>query len=92
MTREMIKRGFENGTISIENEFCGCVSLCCRIGDNAFYFAGCEDENLTVEEYLAEYSLEEIVDKIYDVLKDEESAEEYGLDDNELEYYELILN
>ena len=43
ITREMIQNGFDNGSISIEDEFGGCISLCCRIADNAFYFAGMED-------------------------------------------------
>ena len=50
ITREMIQNGFDNGSISIEDEFGGCISLCCRIADNAFYFAGMEDGDLTAEE------------------------------------------
>lgn len=38
ITRDMIKNGFENGTISIEEECFGCLGICCKIGDNAFTF------------------------------------------------------
>lgn len=93
ITREMIRYGFDNGTISIEDRFepAGCVSLCCRIGDGAFYFAGMEDENLTSEEYLESYTMDEIIDMLYDILKDVKSANENGLDSSELEYYEAVL-
>lgn len=43
ITREMIRNGFESGTVSIEEEYAGCIGICCRIGDNAFYFLGSED-------------------------------------------------
>lgn len=38
ITRKMIKKGFENGIISIENDYAGCMGICCKIWDNAFYF------------------------------------------------------
>lgn len=31
------------------------------------------------------------IDMIFDILKDSESAEEHGLDDWEIGYYELVL-
>jgi hypothetical protein len=92
ITREMIQNGFDNGDISIEDAFESCISLCCRIGDAAFYFVGMEDEDLTAEEYLMSYTMDEIVNMLYDILKDVESAEENGLDFIELEYYESILD
>ena len=92
ITREMIQNGFRKGYMSIENAFEGCISLCCRIGDNAFYFAGMEDSDLTAKEYLESYTMEEVIDTLYNILKDIESAEENGLDCMELEYYEAILD
>lgn len=92
ITREMIKNGFEKNLISIENEYNGCVSLCCRIGGEAFYFAGMKDEDLTAEEFLKSYTMNEIVDMLYDILKDVESAEENGIDCTELDYYESVLS
>ena len=49
ITREMIERGFENGIISIEDDYAGCLDICCKIGEMAFYFLGSEDVNLTKE-------------------------------------------
>ena len=93
ITIEMIQNGFQNGSISIENEFNGCIGLCCRIADNAFYF---ETDNkamyFTKEKYLQAYTMDEIIGKLYDVLQDVEHAEVYGLDCEELKYYELVLD
>lgn len=36
ITREMIKNGFKTGRISIEEEYGGCMGICCKIGDMAF--------------------------------------------------------
>lgn len=90
ITREMIQNGFKKGHMSIEDAFERCISLCCRIGDNAFYFAGMVSD-LTAKEYLEAYTMEEVVDRLYNILKDVESAEKNGLDCVELEYYESIL-
>lgn len=92
ITKEMIKKGFESNVISIEDEFGGCTELCCRIGDNAFYFIGEADTDLSVEEYWKLYTFDMTVDMLYDILKDVESAEEHGLDCGELEYYEAVLS
>jgi hypothetical protein len=67
------------------------MGLCCKIGDNAFYFAGEEGEGYTAEEYLKEYTEDEIIDEIFGVLKDKQSAEENGLSEGEYELYELLL-
>lgn len=91
ITREMIKEGLENGLISVENEYGGCVSLCCRIGKESFYFMGNEGEELTVEEYWKSYTLDMTTDMLYSILKDVKSAEENGLDVAELGYYEAVL-
>jgi len=91
ITREMIKKGFESGTVSIEEEYAGCIGICCRIGDNAFYFLGSEDNDLTKEEYWESYTLDMTIDMIFNILKDVESAEEHGLDDLEIGYYESVL-
>lgn len=91
ITRDMIKNGFENGTISIEEEYSGYLGICCKIGDNAFYFLGSEDDNITKEEYWKTYTLDMTIDMIFDILKDSESAERNGLDDWEIGYYESVL-
>ncbi len=92
ITREMIKNGFKTGRISIEEEYGGCMGICCKIGDMAFYFAGVENGNLTKEEYWNSYTLDMTINMIFDILKDSKSAEENGLDDCEIGYYESILN
>ena len=91
ITKEMIENGFKTKCISIEYEYAGCIGLCCRIGDNAFYFIGSNDDSLTKEEYWKAYTLDMTVDMIFDILKDSESAEGNGLDDWELGYYESVL-
>lgn len=91
ITRGMIKNGFENGTISIEEKYSGCIGICCKIGDNAFYFLGSKDDNITKEEYWKLYTLDMTIDMIFNILKDSESAERNGLDDWEIGYYESVL-
>lgn len=91
ITKDMIKNGFENGTISIEEEYSGCLGICCKIGDNAFYFLGSEDDNITKDEYWKSYTLDMTINMIFDILKDSESAEKNGLDDWEIGYYESML-
>lgn len=92
ITKEKIIRGLEKGLISLEDEFGGCIGLCCRIGDMAFYFAELEDSYLSVAEYQQCYTLNQTVDRLYDILKDVISAEMYGIDGEELEYYASVLN
>lgn len=91
ITRDMIKNGFENGTISIEEKYSECIGICCKIGEMAFYFLGLEDENITKEEYWKSYTLDMTIDMIFDILKDFESAKKTGLDDFEISYYESVL-
>lgn len=94
ITKEMIKNGFEAGTVSIEDEYACCSGICCRIGDNAFYFIGSifdEDVDLTKEEYWKSYTLDMTIDMIYNILKNVESAEEHGIDCTELDYYQSVL-
>lgn len=91
ITKEMIKKGFETGVVSIEEEYAGCLGICCRIGDNAFYFVGSGDTDLTKEEYWKSYPLDITVDMLFDILKSSSSAEENGIDCDELAYYESVL-
>ena len=92
ITKEKIRNGFENHIISIESEFGGCISLCCRIGECAFYFLDFEGEALTCDTYWKKYTLEKTVEMIYTILKDKQSAEENGLDFAEWEYYDAVLS
>lgn len=90
ITKEMIENGFKTKCISIENEYGGCISLCCKIGDNAFYFAG-SDDILTEKEWWENYTLKDTVSMLYDILKDKEAAELNGIDEDELYYYQFVL-
>lgn len=92
ITREMVKKGFELENISIEDEYAGCIGICCRIGDNAFYFLGLEDDNLTKEEYWKSYTLEMTIDMVFDILKNAKSAEENGIYETEFNYYKAVLS
>jgi hypothetical protein len=40
-----LKKDLNLKKISIENEYVGCIGICCRIYDNAFYFLGSAEEN-----------------------------------------------
>ena len=51
-----------------------------------------EDEDLIAEEFLKSYTMNEIVDMLYGILKDVESAEENGIDSMEFDYYESVLS
>lgn len=91
ITKEMIQNGFDAGIISIEDSFEGCISLCCRIWDNAFYFAGKEGD-LTIEEYFKIHTMDDVINTLYAILKDASSAEEHGLDEGEWNVYSAILH
>ena len=91
ITKEMIRAGLENKIITIRKDICGCVGLCCKIGDNAFYFVGMEDENLSVQEYWQAYTLDMTIEMIHAIIKDKETAEDNGLDEGEYEYYQNCL-
>ena len=91
ITREMIENGFENENVSIEMNLYGCVGICCRIGDNAFYFIDYNDDILSKEQYWNSYTLEKTIDMIFDILKNKDSAEENGIDEDEWLYYKAVL-
>ncbi len=91
VTRDMIENGFKTGTVSVEEEFGGCLGICCRIGDNAFYFAGSEAEVLTEKEYWKTFSMNDTIDMLYNILKTAESAEDHGIYEGEYDYYRAVL-
>ncbi len=91
ISREMIETGFKTGIISIEESFAGCLGTCCRIGNNAFYFAGSEAEVLTEEEYWKTFSMNDTIDMLYNILKTADSADDNGICDEEYDYYRAVL-
>lgn len=91
ISKEMIKAGFKSGAISIEDTYAGCLGICCRIGGNAFYFAGSEAETLTKEEYWKTFSMNDTIDMLYNILKTADSAEDNGICEEEYDYYRSVL-
>ena len=95
ITKNMISMGMDTGIVSLEDSYAGditaCNTLCCKIGNNAFYFAASEDEDLTKEQYEETYNKQEIVEQLYEMLKDRDTAISYGIYKFEYEYYKNIL-
>jgi len=88
ISKEMIKNNYIKGYISIEDSTDGCVGLCCKIGDYSFYFVR---DDSSVEEYLKSHSVDEIVNIIYEILRDKETAETNGIYELEYGYYVAFL-
>ena len=85
ITRTMVQKGYDLGVIQLVNEAFGCVSLCCRIEDNAFYFID-NPECITAEDYIKANSEDKIVDDIYNGLNDLRET-----DEDEYDYYCSVL-
>lgn len=86
ITKEMIKRGFDNGKIRI---ICSDSEIQCKIQDNSFVFLS---EFMSLEEFWNKFQEPTIRSMIYEILKDPEVAELYGIDVDEWEYYKLVLS
>lgn len=91
LTEKEIENGFKTYLININDSVYGCIGICCQIGENAFYFLDDEDNSLSISNYWEIYSLEETVDMIWKILKNETTAEEHGICDYEYEYYVDVL-
>lgn len=91
LTKKEIENGFKTYLININDSAYGCIGICCQIGENAFYFLDDEDNSLSISNYWEIYSLEETVDMIWKILKNETTAEEHGIYDYEYEYYVDVL-
>ena len=92
ITKEMVREGLRRGIIEVTDdaERYGCIGLACRIGDNAFYFAGEEGELMSADEYVKRVPMEDIAEEIFLTLDGDggirtEFEEEY-------EYYRLFLD
>ena len=86
ITRQMIKEGYQKGFVwLINNPNDGCISA--QIGNQWFYFAGNENDELTVESYKEVYTSEEIVDYIFSVLDSDFKTE---FEDEYLYYYYFL--
>lgn len=91
ITKEMLQKGFETGVVTIEDYYNGCIALCCKIGEYAFYFIGSEDENLSTEEYWKSYTMEMTINMLYDILKTKDTALDNGIYKDEYNYYVAVL-
>lgn len=94
ITKEMIQRGLENGTVSIidaDGDY-GCIGVCCKIADNAFYFLDAPDCNDSLEQYHKKYSMEDTVEQLFSVLKDKIAAASHGIWEEEWDYYSCVLD
>lgn len=93
--KDIIKNGLETGIVKIENNFkasFGCLEIYCQIGEYSFYFEEDFDKRLmSKKEYLDTYSLDEIAASISQVLETKEIAEQYGIYEDEYQYYLSIL-
>ena len=93
ITKEMVEESFNNKIIQIrDNDEYGCMGLHCKIGSNGFYFG--DDSKIVdmpIEEFWSTYSKNQAIDMIYNILKTKNSAIEYGLDEEEHEYYTNII-
>lgn len=86
ITKEMIKRGFDNGKIRI---ICSDSEIQCKIQDDSFGFL---PEFMSLEEFWNKFQEPTIRSMIYEILKDPEAAELYGIDVEEWKYYKLVLS
>lgn len=89
ISKEMILDGLQNDVIHICKDPFGDF-IAAWIGDFWFYFAG-EDDELTVEEYLEKYSLEDISQKIHSTINDEPIKGDTEEDSSEWLYYRAVL-
>lgn len=88
ITKEVIKKGIEEGWIlfiKCPNFGAGTV---CKIGENWFYFGGTTAEELDPEEYLEQISVDDIVNEIFDVMEDFRTDSFF---EDEYAYYEAYL-
>lgn len=87
ISKEMIKQGIEQGVIKFIVDPNMNNRTVCRIGEGWFYFGGVTAEAMNPEEYLKEVPIEDIVNKICEVLKDNSC----GIFEYERKYYETYL-
>lgn len=87
ITKEMIKQGIDQGVIKFIIDPNIDEGTVCRIGEGWFYFGGVTAEGMNPEEYLKEVSVNDIVDEIYRVLKDNSGR----MLKSERKYYEAYL-
>ena len=92
ITKNMIQQGFNKGIVNIIDSPFGDGAVC-KIGvgtlSNWFYFGGETAESETAETYVKNVPFEDIVNEVYNVLKD--FATDIPELQDEYKFYEAIL-
>lgn len=89
ITKEMVSEGIHNGSVRFVADPNMEVGTVCKIGEHWFYFGGETAEGMQPEDYLRAVSLEDIVNEVFDVLKNfRRSDETFG---GEYAYCEAYL-
>ena len=91
ITLDMIKAGLENNTICIAMDEYECDGICCKIGNNAFYFLGLMDVFESIDDYWKNYTKEQTAQLIYDAICTQDVAELTGIYEEEWDYYYNML-
>lgn len=80
ISREMIRNGIHKGIVLFEKDPNLDSGTVCRIGSCWFYFGGLTAEEETPDEYLSHVPEEDIVEELYETLKEirKEDEAEYG--------------
>lgn len=85
---EQVNDGLIKGIVEITDKIKdACREVVCRIGDNWFYFTSSCDEGLTIEEFLKEYSVNDITAHIYSQLESFRTSGYEGFTDEYRYYY-----
>lgn len=96
ITKELLKLGYNSGFIRLEHNPLASASqgVICRIGDephlNWFCFGGLTADESSVEEYMQNFTTDEILDEIYETLDDFRKCN-YDEFNDEYAFYEEIL-
>lgn len=89
ITKDMIKRGYEQGLIKLVTDPNMESGVVCQIWDNWFYFGGTTAEEMTVEEYKKAIPEDTIISEIYETLEYFKDTDTF--DDEYLLYYYYLL-
>lgn len=92
ITKDILLKGLQNGTVTLQNGVGDISGLACRIGNNAFFFAGTEGDKVSARTWKKQHTLEETAQWLHDVLRTQDTALDNGLEKDEYAEYLAILN
>lgn len=92
ITKDMLLKGLQNGTVVLQDGVDNISGLACRIGNNAFFFAGTEGEKVNAKTWQKQHTLKETAQWLYDVLKTQDTALANGLTKDKYADYVTILS